>query len=94
VQQAAVFAPVVLLGDLNASPEADELAPLWTELHDAHDGVARIDRTTFPAATPPDLAEIVDYVLVSPTTRVTHAEVVRDEEKASDHDLCVAELSL
>lgn len=94
VQQAAVFAPVVLLGDLNAPPDADELAPLWAELHDAHDGVARTDRTTFPAAAPPHMACIVDYVLVGPTTRVTHAEVVRDEEKASDHDLCVADLSL
>lgn len=93
-RQAAVHGPVVLLGDLNGGPDAAELAPLFDALRDAHAPLDRADRNTFPAdARGPD-GIIVDYVLASAGADVRRAEIVRDVRGASDHDLCVAELTL
>lgn len=65
----------VLLGDLNAPPDAPELAPLWTRLTDAGDTGG-----TYPAQAP---TARIDYVAVSPNLRVVRAEV--PGTLASDH---------
>lgn len=93
VWQATVHSPVVLLGDLNAGPDARELLPLLGVLKDAHAAVPRAERTTFPANSGPADGIIVDYVLVSPDVGIDAARVVKDARNASDHDLCVADLS-
>lgn len=70
--------PTILAGDLNATPTALELKPLWI-LRDpapAWDGGA----TTYPAQSP---TKRIDYVLVSDAFTVTGARV--DATDASDH---------
>lgn len=91
-QQAETGALPILLGDLNASPCAEELAPLIAVLTDAHAAVAEDRRGTFPAGVPLAQATITDYVLLSKELTVDHAEVVPDPG-ASDHNLCLAETS-
>lgn len=94
VQQAAVHGATIVLGDLNAEPGAQELAPLFRELQDAHAALDPLDRLTFPAAARPPNGIAIDYVLASADVHVTRAEVVKDVAEASDHDLCVARLAL
>ena len=70
--------PTILAGDLNATPDAAELKPLWF-LQDAAsrwEGGAR----TYPAQSP---IKRIDYVLVSDEFTVTDARV--DSTSASDH---------
>ncbi|MFS0696335.1 endonuclease/exonuclease/phosphatase family protein [Streptomyces nitrosporeus] len=78
----------ILLGDLNAPPDAPELAPLWRELADADPGAP-----TFPAQAP---VKRIDFVAVSRTgpgaVRVRGAAVA--ETLASDHRPVVADLEL
>jgi endonuclease/exonuclease/phosphatase family metal-dependent hydrolase len=87
--QAAVHGPVAILGDLNAPPDAGELAPLFATWRDAHGDLPRRKRGTFPAGA--DLAHgaITDYVLLPRQARVSDARVVPDVEGASDHNLCL-----
>jgi endonuclease/exonuclease/phosphatase family metal-dependent hydrolase len=78
--------PVVLMGDLNAPPDAPELRPLFEALDDAwlgHDDVGG----TYPADAP---ARRIDYVLVSPRLRVRRSQVMATD--ASDHLPVVADL--
>ncbi|MFE9258536.1 endonuclease/exonuclease/phosphatase family protein [Streptomyces sp. NPDC006879] len=77
--------PRILLGDLNASPEAPELAPLWEELTDADPG-----GRSFPATRP---TRRIDYVAVSSGVWVRGAAVA-DAPLASDHRPVVADLWL
>lgn len=91
-QQAAVRGPVVVLADLNAAPDDAELTPLLATLRDAHDGLPRERRHTFPANATHGSGVIVDYVLVSISASVEAATVVPDRDEASDHDLCVADV--
>lgn len=79
--------PTLLLGDLNARPEAPELAPLFARFDDAWiEGGSGPGYTISPAA---PYARI-DYALVSPDIAVTRARVPRT--LASDHLPVVAEL--
>ncbi|MCG8918164.1 endonuclease/exonuclease/phosphatase family protein [Actinokineospora sp. PR83] len=80
---ARAHGPKVLLGDLNAEPEAPELAPLWTALRSAPTG------PTYPADAP---TKKIDHVAVSPGVRVTSATVV--DSAASDHRPVLADLVL
>ncbi|SEN96291.1 endonuclease/exonuclease/phosphatase family protein [Actinacidiphila rubida] len=79
----------VLMGDLNATPNAPELAPLLDRLTDAwavtHPGDPGL---TYPAGVP---AERIDYVLVSHGVGVRGAAVPVTE--ASDHRPVVADLT-
>lgn len=80
--------PVILMGDLNAPPEAPELRPLFGPLRDVWD--AREGRgATYPADAP---TKRIDYVLVSPRIRVLRTRVVRTG--ASDHLPLVADLAM
>ena len=76
----------VLLGDFNATPDAAELAPLWTELRDA--GPA--NGVTFPADVP---VKRIDYVAVGTGIDIRSATVPA-EPAASDHRPVVAEVGV
>lgn len=77
---AAARRPVVLAGDLNATPESKPLAVLAGDWTRATAGPALL---SFPAGKP---AKQIDYVLYRPAERFTTAETrVIDEPIASDH---------
>jgi endonuclease/exonuclease/phosphatase family metal-dependent hydrolase len=78
--------PLIVLGDLNAGPEAPELRPLLARLRDAW---ARGEGSghTFPSAEP---AKRIDFVLVSDAVEVRRARV--PATTASDHRPVVVEL--
>jgi len=71
--------PVVLGGDLNARPDAAELAPVFALLQDAWTR-GRGDEFTYPAEAP---NARIDYVLASSDVTVRWARVLRT--LASDH---------
>lgn len=77
--------PTLLLGDLNAPPDAPELQPLLARLHDAAAGRG----LSYPADAP---TKRIDYVLASAHFRVRTAAVVATG--ASDHRPVVADLAL
>ena len=78
----------VLVGDLNATPEAPELAPLWSVLTDAWaEAPGTGTGLTYPASLP---TKRIDYVTVSAEVRVVAADV--PETDASDHLPVVADL--
>ena len=76
----AVDAPTLLLGDMNAPPDAAELQPLFARLRDSWPTTAG-PGFTYPADTP---IERIDYVLVSPNGKVDTA-FVPVVPAASDH---------
>lgn len=80
--------PKVLVGDLNAPPDAPELAPLWEALNDAWAN-ERGAGHTYPASDP---VKRIDYVLASPDIAVKDARVL--DTLASDHLPVVADLAL
>lgn len=75
--------PTLLLGDLNAPPEAPELAPLWCTLTAAPTGL------TYPADVP---VKRIDYVAVSSGIRVRTSTV--PATLASDHRPVLAEVAI
>jgi len=82
--------PKVLMGDLNAPPDAPELTRLqsalsdsWTVAGDGGDGL------TYPASDP---VKRIDYVLASPDIEVKNARVL--DTLTSDHLPVVADLGL
>ena len=83
-----VDGPLIVFGDMNATPDAPELQPLLRRLHDAWSGNAA-PGFTYPAESP---AERIDYVLVSPQFRVRSARV--PVTQASDHRPVVVDLVL
>lgn len=89
VEVAASPEPVVLLGDLNATPGAPELAPLTGPggLVDAWAVGGAGDGATFPSDAP---RMRIDHVLVTPELTVTAASVVASA--ASDHRPLVVDL--
>ncbi len=82
-----VNGPVLLVGDLNASPQSEELAPLFESFHDAWLGDEG-SGYTIPASSPQNR---IDYILVSDACEVRHTQVV--EVSASDHLPIVAEVA-
>ena len=74
--------PVVLAGDLNARPDAQELSPLFVMLRDAWDasGDAGDPGYTFPADAPD---RRIDYILHSPHFEVAGISV--PDKQTSDH---------
>jgi endonuclease/exonuclease/phosphatase family metal-dependent hydrolase len=77
--------PTLLMGDLNATPRAPELAPLLQRLRDAWTGPD--SGLTYPADVP---AKRIDYVLTSAHVRVRDIRV--PTTTASDHRPVVADL--
>ena len=80
--------PTLLLGDLNAPPNAPELQPLLKALRDVWPGSAGLG-FTYPATNP---VRRIDYVLTSEHFRVKRAWV--PPTVASDHRPVVADLAL
>jgi len=82
--------PTLVFGDMNASPDAEEIQPLLHRLHDAWAAVHGADAGfTYPADAP---RERIDYVLVSPQLHVRAARV--PDTLASDHRPVVVDLDL
>lgn len=79
--------PTLLAGDLNASPDAPELAPLFTRLRDAWAGIDA-PGFTIPTAAP---THRIDYVLLSPHCTARQAFV--PDVQASDHRPVVADIT-
>jgi endonuclease/exonuclease/phosphatase family metal-dependent hydrolase len=80
--------PTVLVGDLNATPERDELAPLFARMRDAW-GAGSGEGFTFPGDAP---ERRIDFILVAGPLAVSGARVL--ETDASDHRPVVADLAL
>lgn len=86
---ATVTGPVLLMGDLNAPPDAPELAPLFQRLTDAWPAGGAGAGLTYPADKP---VRRIDYVLVSSDFSVQETRVLATE--ASDHRPVVATLTV
>ena len=93
--------PVVLMGDLNALPDAEEIATLRAVLTDVFEerGVRGDERLTCPSGPPGSRTEngwagAIDYVFVSPHWRSTAIDILREATPASDHAPVVARLEL
>lgn len=80
--------PTLVFGDMNATPDAPELAPLLARFRDALAGRGA-DALTYPADAP---TKRIDYVLTSPHFVVRSASV--PVTTASDHRPVVVELTL
>jgi endonuclease/exonuclease/phosphatase family metal-dependent hydrolase len=80
--------PTILLGDLNATPDAAELQPLFVRLHDTWPSASG-PGFTYPAEDP---RKRIDYVLISSHFRVRSAAV--PTAAASDHRPVLVELLL
>ena len=92
--------PAVIVGDLNAEPDAPELQPLFSVFTDTFAALGQGDDYTFG----PDLEGLpgsgsvenpslrIDYILTARGATATSAEVIRTT--ASDHLPIVAELSI
>jgi endonuclease/exonuclease/phosphatase family metal-dependent hydrolase len=81
--------PTLLVGDLNARPDAPEMQPLYTRFEDAWVEGGEGPGYTYPAEAPD---RRIDYVLVSPDVSVREAHVPRT--LASDHLPVVAEVEV
>ncbi|RKT85343.1 Metal-dependent hydrolase, endonuclease/exonuclease/phosphatase family [Saccharopolyspora antimicrobica] len=81
--------PAVLTGDLNATPDAPEIAEITEHLVDTWPIAGRGDGFTFDAAAP---KVRIDYVLASPEIDVHRAEVI--STTASDHLPVVVDIAL
>lgn len=77
--------PVILLGDLNAPPDAPELTPLRARLRDVWTGSG--SGFTYPADAP---VRRIDYILTSGHFAVLDVRVL--DTRASDHRPVVADL--
>lgn len=76
----------IVVGDMNAGPDAPELAPLFGQLTDAWRGEAG-DGLTYPADNP---AKRIDYILMTPHFVAVNARVI--PSTVSDHRAVVARL--
>ncbi|GAK13546.1 endonuclease/exonuclease/phosphatase family protein [Geomicrobium sp. JCM 19039] len=79
----------VLTGDLNAMPDAPELAPLFEQFVDVWDVAGVGEGYTFPAGAPD---RRIDYVLTSPGMEISEVETI--DSQASDHLLVSAQVQL
>lgn len=77
----------ILLGDLNAEPNAPELAPLWKRFSNPRESDPNLK--TYPADVP---SRRIDYVLVSPGLEVKKVWI--PETTASDHRPVAAVVSV
>ena len=84
-----VDTPIVLVADLNARPEAPELAPLWPRFVDAWRRGGEGDGFTYPSEAP---NARIDYVLSTADVDVESAQVLTSP--ASDHAQLTADLVL
>ncbi|MFF2508090.1 endonuclease/exonuclease/phosphatase family protein [Streptomyces sp. NPDC058067] len=81
--------PTVLVGDLNATPDTEEVGVLTKQLTDTWPLAGQGDGFTYSAESP---YERIDYVLTSPGIKARQAQVL--STNASDHRPVRVELSL
>lgn len=93
--------PVVLMGDFNSEPDADEMARIRGALTDVFRtlGVDGDERITFPSGplgsrTPDGWRGAIDYVWTSEHWCDLSVEVIRESTPASDHAPVVARATL
>ena len=79
-------APAILFGDLNATPDAPELQPLFRQLHDLWPPSAGAG-FSYPASAP---VKRIDYILGSREVESRATRVI--ESEASDHRAVVADI--
>jgi endonuclease/exonuclease/phosphatase family metal-dependent hydrolase len=79
--------PTILFGDLNATPDAEELQPLFKRLHDTMSD--RGESLTYPSDAP---VKRIDYILASHGFQATAASI--PATTASDHRPVVIDLVL
>ena len=79
----------VLLGDMNATPEAPELSPLFDHFTDAWSAVSGEPGYTYSSLSP---SKRIDYIFASESIEVRNAEVINT--LGSDHLPVVADLTL
>ena len=86
----AIGLPMILAGDLNATPDSQPLKILEEEWQSATEG--QPDMLTFPAVKP---ERQLDYILFHPKGRITVRSVkVINEHLASDHCPLLAEVTI
>src|SRR5699024_3745911 len=79
----------ILVGDMNAEPDAPELAPLFQTFQDAWASIHDSPGYTFRADDP---VTTIDYILLSPDIEIQSSQVI--DSLASDHFPVVANLIL
>lgn len=79
----------ILVGDMNARPDAPELQPLFQKYADAWEWSLEEDGYTYPAASPD---RRIDFVFASPRIEVHSA--TKMSSQAADHLPVIAEVSL
>ncbi|MBS4192627.1 endonuclease/exonuclease/phosphatase family protein [Bacillus sp. FJAT-49705] len=79
--------PKVIMGDLNAKPDSNEMQPLFSQYKDAF--ADQNDAYTIPASKP---TSRIDYIFTSNEIQTANAEVI--STLASDHLPIIAELTL
>lgn len=78
----------ILVGDMNATPEAAELAPLFQQFQDSWALTQDSPGYTYPAEAP---TKRIDDILTSPEIKVQSTSLM--DSLASDHRLVTAELA-
>lgn len=81
--------PTLLMGDLNARPNASELQPLFEKFRDSWPEKEEMPGFTYPSKAPD---RRIDYLLLSPDFEVRGVRVLSTD--ASDHLPIVADLAL
>ncbi|MFU0800654.1 MAG: hypothetical protein ACFWUE_08360 [Xylanivirga thermophila] len=84
-----IAGPKILVGDLNALPDAPELVPLFEYLNDSWDLTGEGEGYTFPVDNP---HKRIDYILTSTKIEVVNAEVI--DADASDHSPVIVDIKL
>ncbi len=79
----------LLVGDMNARPEAPELQPIFQKYNDAWKWSENGEGYTYPAT---EADRRIDYIFASPRIEIQSAETMSTE--AADHLPVVAEISL
>lgn len=84
-----VVGPKILVGDLNALPDASEIGPLFEYLNDSWELGGSGEGYTFPVSNP---HKRIDYILVNQGINVVNSEVI--ETEASDHFPVITDIVL
>jgi endonuclease/exonuclease/phosphatase (EEP) superfamily protein YafD len=79
----------VLVGDMNATPDSEELKPLFAAFQDAWSTLHHLPGYTFSAINP---TKRIDYIFASEGIEVNNAEVIHN--LASDHLPVIADVTL
>ncbi|WP_229683091.1 endonuclease/exonuclease/phosphatase family protein [Virgibacillus oceani] len=79
----------ILVGDMNAAPDAPELKPLFERFQDVWTMAGKGDGYTYPETSP---EKRIDYILTSPNSTISNTNVI--DSIASDHLAVTTEVTL